>query len=188
MKDRDVSLEHLAQARRNGYEAFVLTVDTAVSGAKWQDRRNGFSIPPALTLRTFADMARRPGGWATSSPPSRCGSRPSRRARPRPLGDVQHPARAGAATGRHRLAHRAVAGSGRGQGSAVGGGCAGRRRRARRGGALQPRRAPARPAPVPLDLLPHVVEAIGDRAEVMVDSGIRTGSDVAAAVPSAPAR
>jgi L-lactate dehydrogenase (cytochrome) len=35
---------------------------------------------------------------------------------------------------------------------------------------------------VPLELLPHVVAAVGDRAEVMVDSGIRTGSDVAAAV------
>jgi L-lactate dehydrogenase (cytochrome) len=37
-------------------------------------------------------------------------------------------------------------------------------------------------APVPLEVLPEVVAAVGDRAEVMVDSGIRTGSDVAAAL------
>jgi L-lactate dehydrogenase (cytochrome) len=60
MRDRDVSLEHVRQAKAAGYEAAMITVDTALSGAKWQDRRNGFSIPPALTLRTFADMARRP--------------------------------------------------------------------------------------------------------------------------------
>jgi L-lactate dehydrogenase (cytochrome) len=37
-------------------------------------------------------------------------------------------------------------------------------------------------SPVPLELLPHVAEAVGDRAEVMIDSGIRSGSDIAAAV------
>ena len=37
-------------------------------------------------------------------------------------------------------------------------------------------------APVPLELLPAVVEAVGDRAEVYVDGGILDGADVAAAV------
>jgi L-lactate dehydrogenase (cytochrome) len=34
----------------------------------------------------------------------------------------------------------------------------------------------------PLDLLPSVVEAVGDSVEVFLDGGIRSGADVAAAV------
>ena len=37
-------------------------------------------------------------------------------------------------------------------------------------------------APVPLELLPSVVAAVGDRAEVYVDSGVRSGGDVVAAL------
>ncbi len=37
-------------------------------------------------------------------------------------------------------------------------------------------------APVPLELLPRVVDAVGDRTEVFLDTGVRSGADVAAAV------
>jgi L-lactate dehydrogenase (cytochrome) len=37
-------------------------------------------------------------------------------------------------------------------------------------------------APVPLRLVPDVVQAVGDRAEVYVDTGIMSGADIAAAV------
>ncbi|MDX6302720.1 MAG: hypothetical protein QOF53_3934, partial [Nocardioidaceae bacterium] len=37
-------------------------------------------------------------------------------------------------------------------------------------------------APTPLEVLPAVVEAVGDRAEVYVDGGIMSGGDVVAAV------
>src|SRR5690242_6129962 len=37
-------------------------------------------------------------------------------------------------------------------------------------------------APTPLEALPAVVDAVGDRAEVYVDGGILDGADVAAAV------
>ena len=37
-------------------------------------------------------------------------------------------------------------------------------------------------AVTPLELVPSTVEAVGDRAEVYVDTGIRSGADVAAAV------
>ncbi|MGH3508934.1 MAG: alpha-hydroxy-acid oxidizing protein, partial [Nocardioidaceae bacterium] len=37
-------------------------------------------------------------------------------------------------------------------------------------------------APVPLEVLPDVVDAVGDRAEVYVDGGILSGSDIVAAV------
>jgi L-lactate dehydrogenase (cytochrome) len=37
-------------------------------------------------------------------------------------------------------------------------------------------------APTPLEVLPTVVDAVGDRAEVLVDGGVRSGADVVAAV------
>ncbi len=37
-------------------------------------------------------------------------------------------------------------------------------------------------APTPLEVLPEVVDAVGDRAEVYVDGGIMSGADVVAAV------
>ncbi|MEQ4719301.1 alpha-hydroxy-acid oxidizing protein [Nonomuraea sp. B19D2] len=37
-------------------------------------------------------------------------------------------------------------------------------------------------SPTPLELLPHVVAAVGDRTEVFLDGGVRNGADVAAAV------
>jgi L-lactate dehydrogenase (cytochrome) len=37
-------------------------------------------------------------------------------------------------------------------------------------------------APVPLEVLPEVVAAVGDRAEVLIDGGVLTGADVLAAV------
>ena len=37
-------------------------------------------------------------------------------------------------------------------------------------------------APVPLELIPVVTDAIGDRAEVYVDTGIMSGADIVAAV------
>jgi L-lactate dehydrogenase (cytochrome) len=37
-------------------------------------------------------------------------------------------------------------------------------------------------APVPLELLPAVVDAVGDRCEVLLDTGVRNGADIAAAV------
>lgn len=37
-------------------------------------------------------------------------------------------------------------------------------------------------APATIDVLPEVVDAVGDRIEVMVDSGFRRGSDIAAAL------
>ena len=47
-------------------------------------------------------------------------------------------------------------------------------------------------APTPLEQLPAIVEAVGDRAEVYLDGGIMTGGDVVAAVatrcPRVPGR
>ena len=66
MKDRAVSRAHLAEARDQGYEAVVLTMDTTVTGLKRKDKRNGFAIPPQLTARTLAGWPGTLAGWRTS--------------------------------------------------------------------------------------------------------------------------
>ncbi len=62
-KDRPASEALIDRALAAGYEALVLTVDTPVGGARMRDVRNGLTIPPALTLRTAAGMALRPAWW-----------------------------------------------------------------------------------------------------------------------------
>lgn len=62
-KDRDFSAELLHRAKASGYSAVILTVDTAVAGARLRDVRNGLTIPPSLTLKTMFDMALHPSWW-----------------------------------------------------------------------------------------------------------------------------
>jgi L-lactate dehydrogenase (cytochrome) len=62
-RDRDASRELVQEAERNGYEALVLTVDTPVGGPRLRDVRNGMTIPPTLTARTFLDGIAHPSWW-----------------------------------------------------------------------------------------------------------------------------
>ena len=62
-RDRGLCKELVARAREAGYSALVLTVDTPVPGARERDLRNGLTIPPALDLRTLLDGARHPRWW-----------------------------------------------------------------------------------------------------------------------------
>jgi L-lactate dehydrogenase (cytochrome) len=62
-QDRSASRELITRAAEAGYRALVLTVDTPVAGARLRDVRNGLTIPPRLTARTLADMARHPSWW-----------------------------------------------------------------------------------------------------------------------------
>jgi L-lactate dehydrogenase (cytochrome) len=62
-RDRAASKELLTRAAASGYRVLVLTVDTPVAGARFRDVRNGLTIPPALTLRTLADMGLHPSWW-----------------------------------------------------------------------------------------------------------------------------
>ena len=41
----------------------MLTVDVPVAGARLRDVRNGFAIPPALTTKTVLDSATHPAWW-----------------------------------------------------------------------------------------------------------------------------
>jgi len=62
-RDRAAGEDLMARAKAAGFEALHLTVDVPVAGARLRDSRNGFSIPPALSLRTVADAALHPSWW-----------------------------------------------------------------------------------------------------------------------------
>lgn len=57
LRDRGLTRAFVERARAAGCSALVLTVDTKVQGPRERDMRNGFTVPPRFTLRTFADFA-----------------------------------------------------------------------------------------------------------------------------------
>jgi len=61
--DRERSMELVSRADRAGYDTLVVTVDVPVAGARLRDKRNGMSIPPALTAKTIANAIPRPEWW-----------------------------------------------------------------------------------------------------------------------------
>ncbi|PPF57273.1 alpha-hydroxy-acid oxidizing enzyme [Clavibacter michiganensis] len=63
MRDRDISYGLVERAAAAGYETLFFTVDTPVAGARLRDKRNGFSIPPQLTVGTVLDALPRPWWW-----------------------------------------------------------------------------------------------------------------------------
>ena len=60
-RDREMVKDLLARAAAAGYEAIVITVDTAVLGRRERDVRHGFTLPPKIGLRTLIDGALHPG-------------------------------------------------------------------------------------------------------------------------------
>ena len=64
-RDRGLVKEMVDRCRASGYEALVMTVDTAVLGRRERDVRRGFELPPKLGLGTLLDGAVHPGWtWA----------------------------------------------------------------------------------------------------------------------------
>ena len=182
-RDRGASRDFVARARAAGYDALVLTVDTPVAGPRQRDARNGLTLPPSLSLSTVAEGALHPAWWfdlLTTEPLEFASLNrfegtvadlaarmfdPAatladlvwlREAWPGPL-VVKGIQTAGDA----RLVVDAGA-----DGVVV----------SNHGGRQLDR------APTPLERLPEVVHAVGDRAEVLVDGGVLSGGDVVAAV------
>jgi L-lactate dehydrogenase (cytochrome) len=60
-RDRGLVKEMLGRAAAAGYEAIVITVDTAVLGRRERDVRHGFTLPPRLGPGTLLDGALHPG-------------------------------------------------------------------------------------------------------------------------------
>jgi len=60
-RDRGLVKEMIERVAHAGYDALVLTVDTAVFGRRDRDLRRGFSLPPQIGLATLVDGMRHPG-------------------------------------------------------------------------------------------------------------------------------
>jgi L-lactate dehydrogenase (cytochrome) len=182
-RDRGAGKELVERAQAAGYEALILTVDVPVAGARLRDARNGLTIPPSLTLRTVLDAAAHPWWWFNllSTDPLEFASLTSwegtvaelinrmfdpsltvqdlswlRETWSGPLivKGIQHVDDA-----------RMVVDAGA-DAVVV----------SNHGGRQLDRAA------TPLEVLPAVVDAVGDRAEVLLDGGVRSGADVVAAV------
>jgi L-lactate dehydrogenase (cytochrome) len=63
MRNRDISYGLVERAAAAGFDTLQFTVDTPVAGARLRDKRNGFSIPPALTVGTILNAIPRPWWW-----------------------------------------------------------------------------------------------------------------------------
>ncbi|HEX2405537.1 MAG TPA: alpha-hydroxy acid oxidase [Acidimicrobiia bacterium] len=60
-KDRGLVADMVERAAQSGYEALCVTVDTAVFGKRERDVRRGFTLPPKLGLSTLLDGIIHPG-------------------------------------------------------------------------------------------------------------------------------
>jgi L-lactate dehydrogenase (cytochrome) len=182
--DRSAARKLVTQARAAGYRALLLTADTAVRSKRERELRHGIVLPnPELTLRTVVNGARHPG-WAwhfLTSPalgfPNLSMNGPTSRQRlvqmfdgtvdwadlewirqewdgPIALKGVLSPGDA------RRAADEGV--------DAV---------IVSNHGGRQLDHVPAA-----LEALPGIADAVGDRVEVLFDSGIRRGSDIVTAL------
>lgn len=185
MRDRGLTRELVRRAKDAGYRALVVTVDTPVVGQRVRDLHNGLTIPPTLTPRTLLDISRRPQWWGnllTTEPlefatlqagePEAHSTLIDRLFDPAVTVEDFAPLREWwdgpiVVKGIQSVtdARRAVEELGA-EALVV----------SNHGGRQLDR------APTPLELLPRVAEAVGDRTEVLIDSGVRTGADLAAVV------
>jgi L-lactate dehydrogenase (cytochrome) len=182
-RDRAAGADLIARAAQAGYEALILTVDVPVAGPRLRDARNGFTIPPKLKPRTLGNALVHPAWWFNllTTEPLRFASLDSWDATVAELVDrLFDPAMTiddlewlrsswagplvvkGVQTVED--ARRVVAAGA----DAV--------LVSNHGGRQLDR------TPIPLRVLPDVVDAVGSQAEVWVDTGIMTGGDVVAAV------
>jgi L-lactate dehydrogenase (cytochrome) len=61
--ERDRSMALVDRAAKAGFDTLLVTVDVPTAGARLRDKRNGMSIPPALTSKTVINAIRRPAWW-----------------------------------------------------------------------------------------------------------------------------
>jgi L-lactate dehydrogenase (cytochrome) len=182
-RDRAAGKDLIERARAAGFEALVLTVDTAVAGARMRDVRNGLTIPPALTPSTVLDAAVHPTWWfnlLTTEPLTFASLHewhgtvaelvnamfdPSvtfadiewlRAAWPGPL----------LLKGIHTVEDARAAVDHGADGIII----------SAHGGRQLDRAA------APLEVLPSIVNAVGDKAEILLDTGIMNGGDIVAAL------
>ena len=181
-RDRGRSGELVARAAECGYRVLVLTVDVPVAGARHRDVYNGLTFPPSLTGRTILGMLGKPR-WlfdALTTEPLAFETLGAARDVMTLINSAFDPSMTLAdldwlrsmwpgpivAKGVQRIDDAYEIVSAGADAVAV----------SNHGGRQLDR------AVAPLELLPAMVDAIGDKAEVYLDGGVRSGADVAAAV------
>ena len=182
-RDRAASEALVQRAELAGYDTLILTVDTAVGGIRLRDVRNGLTIPPQLTLGTLAGMAMYPRWWGnllTTRPLEFATLASTGGTVSDLLTNVFDPSITGADiawlrsiwSGKLVLkgvqsVEDAVIAVDLGVDAVI---------LSNHGGRQIDR------GNVPLEILPSVVDAVGDRIEVYVDGGITCGADIVAAL------
>ncbi|WP_125106631.1 MULTISPECIES: alpha-hydroxy acid oxidase [Gulosibacter] len=63
MRQREISYGLVERAAKAGFDTLMFTVDTPIAGNRMRDSRNGFSIPPQLSVKTIVDAIPRPWWW-----------------------------------------------------------------------------------------------------------------------------
>jgi isopentenyl diphosphate isomerase/L-lactate dehydrogenase-like FMN-dependent dehydrogenase len=161
--DRGITREMLARAREADFSAIVLTVDLPVLGRRERDLRTGFTLKPDYRLEVYASTlddlgAVTPASAALLVDPSLTW---------RDLEWLHDHAGLPVIAKGILTAEDAVLAIDHGCEAVV---------VSNHGGRQLDRSVPS------LDALPEVVDAVGDRAEILMDSGIRRGTDVAIAL------
>ena len=181
-KDRARSGELIARAAQSGYTTLVLTVDVPVAGARLRDVYNGLTMPPSLTPHALLGMLGKPR-WlfdAITTEPLAFETLGEARDVMALINSVFDPTVTLAdldwlrsqwrgsivVKGVQRVDDAADLASAGADGIAI----------SNHGGRQLDRAA------TPLDLLPRIVQSLGNSTEVYLDGGIRSGADVAAAV------
>jgi len=65
LNDEALNFEIIDRAKAAGFDALCLTVDTVVAGNRERDLRTGLTVPPRLTMKSLFDFAMRPS-WCAS--------------------------------------------------------------------------------------------------------------------------
>ncbi|WP_024445045.1 alpha-hydroxy acid oxidase [Mycolicibacterium iranicum] len=182
-KDRDRSMALVERAAAAGFDTLLVTVDVPVAGARLRDKRNGMSIPPALTASTVLDAIPRPQWWIDflTTEPLAFASLDRWSGTVAELLDTmfdptvtfedlawiksQWPGTL--VVKGIQTVEDAVAVTNLGVDGLI---------LSNHGGRQLDR------APIPFHLLPSVVKAVGDRTEVLLDTGIMSGADIVASI------
>ena len=184
-KDRDRSMALVDRAKAAGFDTLVLTVDVPVAGARLRDVRNGMTIPPSLTSKTILNAIPRPAWWINflTTDPLKFASLDSWNGTVAELLDsmfdptvtyedlkwIREQWQGNLVVKGIQNVDDAVMSIDAGADAII---------LSNHGGRQLDR------APVPLHLLPEVIKAVGNKAEVHVDTGIMHGADVVAALAS----
>ena len=186
LKDRGLSADLIDRARAAGYRQLVFTVDNAAQGARERDNRNGLTIPPSLSTRTFVDGVRHPR-WSyhllRTDPIEFATIRlaePDPAERMRKLGQGFEGTQTWADVEwvQDRWGAPIVLKGVQSVGDAT------QAARLDLGGVVLSNHGGRQldHSPSPIDVLPAVRDAVGGDIELIVDSGVRRGSDVAKAL------